>query len=71
MDQLPHEKLEKAQQDLQSMLDLLDWLACGTRIDIATITSILVQHLSRQTPYHVAAEKYIIKYLKGCSKHGI
>eukprot|EP00957_Ditylum_brightwellii_P080727 6139277-Ditylum_brightwellii.AAC.1 len=57
---LPPGKLAHSQQDLQFIMVVLNWLACGTRLNIDTITNMLAQHLSYANQAHVAAAKYIV-----------
>eukprot|EP00957_Ditylum_brightwellii_P113233 8635269-Ditylum_brightwellii.AAC.1 len=54
---LPQKKLQQAIDNMQSIVGSLNWLSCGTRIDIATITNILAQYMNNATPSHVAAAK--------------
>ena len=65
-DHLPHSILQAAQEQLQSVVGSLNWLACGTRIDISTITNTLEQQLHYATPSHAEAAQYVVKYLKIC-----
>ena len=53
-DHLPPSRLQAAQEQLQSFVGSLNWLACVTRIFIATITNMLAQHLHSVTPLHMA-----------------
>eukprot|EP00957_Ditylum_brightwellii_P125125 9538337-Ditylum_brightwellii.AAC.2 len=56
---LPQSKLDAAQQTMRQIVGSLNWLSCGTRLDIATITNILAQYFHTATPSHVAAAKYV------------
>ena len=46
-------------------------LSGATRLDLATITSILSKHTCNPSPGHIRAAKYAIKYLKGTKNRGI
>ena len=48
-DHLPPSTLQAEQEQLQSVVGSINWLACGTRIYIATITNMLAQHLHSAT----------------------
>ena len=64
-DHLPPSILQASQEQLQSFVGSLNWPACGTHIDISTITNMLARHLYSAKPSHVAAARYVMKYLKG------
>ena len=68
---LPPSRIQVAQEKLQSVVGSLTWLTCGTHIDIAMITNMLAQYIHSATPSHVAAARYVEKYLKGCKSLGI
>ena len=69
--QPPTSRLQSEQENFQSVVGSLNWLACGTRIDIATITNMLAHHLHSATQSHVVAERYVSKYLQGRKYLGI
>eukprot|EP00957_Ditylum_brightwellii_P133577 10184730-Ditylum_brightwellii.AAC.1 len=66
----PQKVLEEACHTLHIIIGSLNWLYVGARIDIATITSMLVQYLHNATPPHVVAAKYVLKHLKGNKNFG-
>ena len=47
------------------------WLSQGTRPNLAVIISLLAQHQNNQSPGHLYAVKYVLKYLKGTKSMGI
>ena len=53
------------------MVGTLNWLSLSTIPDIATITNMLSYNLHNATPSHVAAAKYVIRYLTGTKELGI
>ena len=68
-DDLPYKQtLEK---QLRSYVGSLVWLSQGTRPDLATITNILAKYQNNPGYGHIAAAKYVIKYIKGTKSHGI
>ena len=67
----PTSRLQAEQEQLKSVVGSLNWLACSTRIEIATITNMLEQHLQSATPFQVEAERYVANYIKGCKSLGI
>ena len=67
----PPSKLKLSQEQLQSVVGSLNWIAYCIRIDISTITNMLAQHLNSATPSHVAAVCYVVNYIKGCKSLGI
>ena len=67
----PSSRLQTAQEQVQSVVGSLNWLACGTLIDIATITNMLAQHLHYATPLYVEAARYVVNYIKGYKSLGI
>eukprot|EP00957_Ditylum_brightwellii_P042540 3220961-Ditylum_brightwellii.AAC.1 len=61
---MPHllpQWLTQAHKQLQTIVGSLNWLACGTRIDIYTITNMLAQNIHQANPYHIAAARYVAK----------
>ena len=46
-------------------------MAQGTRPDLSAITSILAQYQSDPNPKHIAAAKYVLRYIKGTIDLGI
>ena len=71
VDDLLPSRLQAAQEQLQSVVGSLNWLASGTRIDIATMTNMLAQHLNSATPLQVESACYMVKYIKGYKSLGI
>ena len=76
VDSVPHidmtmSERQKLNKTLQELVGSLTWLATITRPDIATITNILSQYNNNCSPGHIAAAKYVIRYLKGTSNLGI
>jgi len=63
--------LYKVNQRMQSRIGSLLWLVNTTRPDLATITSILSQYISKLTPAHARTAKYTIRYAKGTKTRGI
>ena len=53
------------------MVGSSNWIATGTRPDIATITNIISHHLHNALPGHVAAAKHLLRYLIGTIDLGI
>ena len=68
---LPPHVLKTAQELLRTIVGSLNWLGVSTRPDIATITNLLAHYMHSATPSHVAAAKYVLRYLKGTSHMGI
>ena len=68
---LPDIIRKDCKEELQRLVGVLNWLACGTRPDIATITNILAQHIHHATPSHIKAAKHVLRYLNGSRDHGI
>ena len=76
VDSIPHIKLPPEQSSnikhqLQSYVGSLTWLAQATRPDLAVITNLLAQQQNHPSPGHIAAAKYVIKYLTGTKSLGI
>ena len=61
----------KLKLSMQQLMGSLQWISHCTRPDISTATSILSQYQNCPSPGHIKAAKYIVKYLKGTSSHGI
>ena len=62
---LPPHRLQQIEDDYCSIVGTLNWLAGGSRPDIATITCILSQYLHVAHSYHLQAAKRVVQYLKG------
>ena len=56
---------------MRVLVGSLLWISGSTRPDLATVTSLPIQHASNPSPGHLWAEKYAIKYLKGTKDRGI
>ena len=59
------------QAKYRSIVGSLLWVSQGTRPDISTITNILSKYQNNASNKHIAAAKYVIKYLKGSKSRGI
>ena len=68
---LPQKVLDETEDMLRSIVGSFNWIAMGTRPDIATITNILSHHLHNALPGHVAAAKHVLRYLIGTIDLGI
>ena len=68
---MPQNERDKLKQQLQSYVGSLLWLSQATRPDLSVITSILAKHQNNPSPGHIAAAKYVIKYLKSTKSMGI
>ena len=68
-DDMPYK--QKLEKELQTYVGSLVWLSQGTRPDLATITNILAKYQNNPGYGHIAAAKYVIKYIKGTKSHGI
>ena len=68
---LPPHHLEQIQDQYRSIVGLLNWLAGGSRPDIAAITCILSQHLHTSHSHYLQAAKRVVQYLKGTIHKGI
>lgn len=68
---LPEWVRKDCKEELQRLVGVINWLACGTRPDIATITNLLAQHIHHATPSHIKAAKHVLRYLNGSRDHGI
>jgi len=61
----------KLEHEMRSYVGSLLWFSIGTRPDLSTITNILAKHQIRPSKKHIAAAKYVIKYLKGTKELGL
>ena len=55
----------------RTLVGSLLWLSQGTRPDLSTITNILAQHQHRPNDKHIAAARYVIKYVLSTKSKGI
>lgn len=64
-----------AKQNLQNkyreLVGSLNWLSQGTRLDLATITSMLAKYQNSPTLQHLKAAKYAIRYVKQTRNFGV
>ena len=67
----PSDKEEEFIKEYQSLMGGLTWLVISTRPDINVATKLLSQFNSRPSPGHMDSAKYVLRYLKSCSSHGI
>ena len=56
---------------MKTIVGALLCLSDTTRPDLATITSILIQHTYHATKQHIRAANYAIRYIKETKNHGI
>ena len=70
-DNKPKSEKEHFIQEYQSIIGCLNWLRINTRPDINTAYSLLSQFNSNPSPGHMEAAKYVLRYLKYTSLHGI
>ena len=70
-DNKPKSEKEKAIQEYQSIIGCFNWLSINTRPDINTAYSLLSQFISYPLLGQMEATKYVLRYLKHTSSHGI
>ena len=68
---MPSSDRDKLKLKIQQIMGSLQWISHCTRPDISTATSILAKYQNCPSPGHLQAAKYIVRYLKGTSSHGI
>ena len=68
---MPAPARDNLRHTMQHLMGSLQWHSHCTRPDISTATSILAKYQNSPSPGHIKAAKYIIRYLKGTSSHGI
>ena len=68
---LPPEKFIPIQQKYRSIIGSLNWLAQGSRPDIAAISSISSKCQNNPSPGHLYAAEYVIRYLAGTKQLGL
>ena len=68
---LPPHVLQTSQELFCTIVGSLNWLRVSTCPDISTITNLLAHYMHSTTPSHVAAAKYVLRYLKGTSHMSI
>ena len=56
---------------MQQIMGSLQWVSHCTRPDISTATSILAKYQNCPSHGHLQAAKYVVRYLKGTTSHGI
>ena len=66
----PH-NFKALQQKYRSIVGSLQWLAQGSRPDIAVITSLLAQHQTKPAPGHLQAAFHVLKYLRNTKTLGV
>ena len=76
IDRIEHDGIEPSNKAalvtaFQSILGSLNWLSINTRPDIAVAYKLLSQFNSNPSQGHLDAAKYVLRYLKGTSTHGI
>ena len=62
---------QKLQLKLQQLVGSFIWLSQNTRPDIATVVSLLSQHIKEPSQGHINAAKTIVKYLLSTKEYGI
>ena len=62
---------EKLMRTFQSIMGGINWLTINTRPDVNTAYSLLIQFNSNPSQGHLDAAKYVLRYLKHISSHGI
>ena len=71
LDNKPKSEKERFIREYQSIIGCLNWLSINTRPDISTAYSLLSQFNSNPSSGHMEAVKYVLRYLKHTSSHGI
>ena len=76
IDRIEHDNVDPSQkaelvQKYQSIVGGLNWLTINTRPDINTAYSLLSQFNTNPSHGHLEAAKYVLRYLKHTSSHGI
>ena len=76
IDRIEHDGVDPSQKekfvkDYQSLIGGLNWLSINTRPDINTAYSLLSQFNSNPSHGHMESAKYVLRYLKHTSSHGI
>ena len=71
LDGIDPSQKEKLVREYQSIVGGLNWLSINTRPDISTAYSLLSQFNSNPSKGHLDAAKYVLRYLKHTSSHGI
>ena len=68
---LPEHVRNEARDEYRQLVGTFNLLSLSTRPDIAIITNMLSFNLNNATSSHVAAAKYVIRYLAGTKELGI
>ena len=63
--------MPKDEWDMQWFVGCCQWLAISTRPDIAEATGKLARHVNNVGEEHVAAAKWLMRYLAGTADMGI